>query len=120
MTGSDRKVKQTLHRLLSFISPKGMTAKERNALAKSAGVSVETLRTTLKRQTMNADTLIRLLLARGVSSQTIENLPQTELDQISQAEVEWLELGRDLSEAEKKEFAGLIRYLLIKWQLKSK
>ena len=87
-------------------------------MAKAAGISIETLRTTLKRQTMNADTLIRLLLARGVSAQTIENLPQTELDQLSQGEVEWLELGRELNEAEKREFASLVRFLLIKWQLK--
>lgn len=118
MSSVDRRVKQTLQKVLSYIAPKGMNAKERAELAKAAGISVETLRTTLKRQTMNADTLIRLLLARGVSAQTIENLPQTETDQLSQGEVEWLELGRELTEAEKKEFAGLVRYLLIKWQLK--
>ncbi|MGZ3745076.1 MAG: hypothetical protein ACXVBQ_14535 [Pseudobdellovibrionaceae bacterium] len=118
MSGSDRRIKQSLQRLLLFIVPKGMTAKERTSLANSAGISVETLRTTVKRQSLNADTLIRLLIARGVSAQTIENLPQTELVHLSQGEIEWMELGRELSEGEKKEFSGLVRFLLIKWQLK--
>lgn len=118
MTAPDRRVKQTLQRVLAFLIPKGMSAKEREALAKAAGISHETLRTSLKRQSMNADTLIRLLLARGVAPQAIENLPQTELKEMPMGEVDWLELGRELSEKEKKEFAGLIRYLRIKWMLK--
>lgn len=120
MINVDKKSKQTLSALLSLIAPKGMTAKERAVLARQAGINPETLRTMLRRQTVNADTLIRLLIARGVSPQTLENLPQTESKQMPPGEVEWLELGRELSETEKKEFAGLIRYLLIKWQLKAK
>ncbi|GIL18737.1 MAG: hypothetical protein BroJett040_24880 [Oligoflexia bacterium] len=69
---------------------------------------------------MNADTMIRLLLARGVSASTLENLPQTETSKLSRGEIEWNELGRELSEEEKREFASLIRYLLIRWKLKDK
>ncbi|WP_347359654.1 hypothetical protein [Bdellovibrio sp.] len=64
--------------------------------------------------------MIRLLLARGVSASTLENLPQTETSKLSRGEIEWNELGRELSEEEKREFASLIRYLLIRWKLKDK
>lgn len=118
MNANDKRVKQTLQKLLGFLIPAGMSPKEREALAKNAGISAETLRTSLKRQSMNADTLIRLLLARGVTTQTLENLPQTDLKSLPPGEAEWLELGRELSEMERKEFSGLIRYLRIKWSLR--
>ena len=120
MSVLDKQVKQILNKLTYFLSPKGMTAKERALLAKAAGISIETLRTSLKRKTMNADTLLRLLMARGISVDTLENLHQTETDQLPSGEVEWLEMGRELTDIEKREMVGLIRFLKVRWQLKAK
>jgi hypothetical protein len=92
-----------------------MRPKERTKLALEAGISGETLRHILKRQSLHADTLIRLLLARGVSVKTITNLPQTDLSKLSEAEVEWLEFGRELTAAEKVEFVALIKYVRAMW-----
>lgn len=120
MSDMDKRAKQTLSKLLTWLVPSGMTTKERNTLAKNSGISAETLRTTLKRQSMSADTLLRLLLARGVEQQALENLPQTNFKAISSGEAAWIDLGREMSEVERKEFAELIRFLRNKWNIKPK
>jgi hypothetical protein len=95
-----------------------MNAKERRALAEKAGISAETLRTNVRRKSFNADTLMRLLLARGVSAETLSHLPQTDFSKLSKSEVIWLELGRKLNDAEKVQFAELVEYLRVRWDLK--
>ena len=117
MASIDKQINQVMQKVLAMVAPKGMTSSERRELAKAAGISHESLRTTLKRKTMNADTLIRLLLARGVSASSIENLPQSEASKLSRGELDWIELGRELSEDEKREFSSLIRYLVGLWKL---
>lgn len=106
-----------LKQLIELVVPAGMTPAERRHLALKSGISEETLRTTLKRKSMNADTLLRLLLARGVSAKTLVQLPQTELAKLPKGEAEWLSLGRDLSEEERVEFVGLVKYLRARWKL---
>lgn len=117
MASIDKQINQVMQKVLAMVAPKGMTSSERRELAKAAGISHESLRTTLKRKTMNADTLIRLLLARGVSASSIENLPQSEASKLSRGELDWIELGRELSEDEKREFSSLIRYMVGRWKL---
>ncbi len=120
MSDIDKRAKQTLSKLLTWLVPSGMTPKERNSLAKTSGISPETLRTTIKRQSMSADTLLRLLFARGVDQQTLENLPQTNFKTLPPSEAAWIDLGRDMSETERKEYAELIRFLRNKWNIKPK
>lgn len=118
MSKVDREVKNVVQSLMSFIVPPGMTARERNDLARRAGVSANTLRTNLRRGTINADTLFRLLIARGVLPKTLANLPQEDLAKVSRGETEWLALGRQLTETERTEFAGLVRFVRSRWNLK--
>jgi hypothetical protein len=62
--------------------------------------------------------LIRLLLARGVSAETLAQLPQTDFSKLSKGEAIWLELGRKLTEGEKFQYAELIEYFRARWELK--
>ncbi len=63
---------------MEFVVPKGMEPKERAEVAKKAGLSPETLRTMSGRKSVNADTLVRLLIARGVNPNLLSNLPYLE------------------------------------------
>lgn len=120
MSDIDKRAKQTLSKILNWLIPAGMTTKERNTLAKNSGISPETLRTTLKRQSMSADTLLRLLLARGIDQNNLENLTQTNLKALPKSEADWIELGRILSDVERKEYTELVRFLRDKWTIKPK
>lgn len=120
MANIDKQIHQIMQKILAMIAPKGMSPSERKELAKSAGISPESLRTTLKRKTMNADTMIRLMLARGVPASAIENLPQSEPSKMSRGELDWAEVGRELSEEEKREFSSLVRYLVARWKVKDR
>jgi len=118
MSELDKEVKIVLSKLLDFIVPSGMNAKERRQLADRAGVSEETLRKTTQRQSLNADTLLRLLLARGVSLKTLVNLPQTDFTKLPPGETDWLQFGREASDIEKREYVALLRFLNSKWKLR--
>jgi hypothetical protein len=118
MRNSDRKIQALLTQLMDFLVPAGMTRKERLILAERAGISGETLRKNIQRKSLNADTLIRLLLARGVSPETLLQLPQSEFSELSKGETVWLELGRKLTDNEKSQYAELIEYIRIRWNLR--
>lgn len=118
MGKAEQEIEKVLEELLSLVVPEGMSAKERNQFAGRAGISPETLRTNIKRKTLNATTLIRLLLARGISPKTIIDLPQTEHARLSKGESDWLKFGRELGEDEKVEFVSLLKVLRSKWKLK--
>jgi len=118
MRKTDQEVKAVLQKLLDFIVPPGMTANERAQIAAKAGISVNTLRTNLRRKTINADTLIRLLLARGVQAKALTELPQLDTSKLSKGENNWLILGRQLSETERVEFAELVKFVRTRWNVK--
>ncbi len=117
MSNTDKEVKIVLSKLLEFIVPEGMSPKERRRLAAQAGISEETLRKNLQRKSLNADTLIRLLLARGVSAKALAAPQQADLSKLSEGEAGWAEFGRKLSEAERTEFVELLKYLRSRWDL---
>ncbi len=103
--------KLVLSRWMKFLVPASMSTKERRKVAARAGVSDETLRSSIRRQAINGDTLIRLFLARGISVQYLLELQQTERSAMSRGESLWAEVGLELSEVEKAEFAEIVRYL---------
>jgi hypothetical protein len=107
-----------MSQLMDFIVPASMSSRERHSLAEKAGISGETLRKNVQRKSFNADTLIRLLLARGVSAETLAQLPQSDLSKLSKGEAIWLELGRRLTDGEKFQYAELIEYFRARWNLK--
>jgi len=113
----DARVRIVLEKLMAFIVPEGMSVKDRNDLAQRAGISPETLRKNLQRNSLNADTLIRLLLARGVTTETLTTLPQLNLETISKGEQAWLQFGLEITDRERLEFLELLRYIMLRWEL---
>lgn len=101
-----------------MLIPPGMSPAERRELAAKAGLNPNSLRVGVHRRSLGADTLIRLMLARGIAARALKQLPQTELDKLSQGETEWLSLGRQMNEKEKVEFAGLVRFMRGRWELR--
>ncbi len=118
MAEIDKTVKSIINALMDFAVPEGMTSKERAKLAKKAGLSPETLRTMAWRKTVNADTLIRLLIARGVDPKLLANLPQSKTSQIDDSERDWIRFGHKLSSKERSNFISLIKFLKTRWELK--
>lgn len=114
----DVESKTVLEELLHLLIPPGMTAAERRELATKAGLNPNSLRVGVHRRSLGADTLLRLMLARGIAARTLKQLPQTELDKLSRGEGEWLSLGRELTEKERIEFAGLVRFMRARWDLR--
>lgn len=114
----DSEAKAALAELLDILVPASMTPAERKTLAAKAGLNPNSLRVGIHRRSLGADTLIRLMLARGISSRSIKQLPQTELAQLSKGEGEWLSLGRQLTDDERVEFSGLVRFMLARWELR--
>lgn len=117
MAKLDEEVKLVLERLLSIVVPKGMSPRERRHLAKKAGISDETLRAGIRNRSLRSDTLLRLLLARGVSPKTLATLPQSDVTQLNRGDFVWLDYGTQLTEEEKIEYIGLIRFIRSKWNL---
>lgn len=103
--------KLVLSRWIRFLVPESMTANEKRKVAQKAGVSHETLRKTVQRRSLNGDTLVRLFLARGISVRSLVELEQSERAAMSKGEILWAEMGVELSEEEKTEFAEIVRFL---------
>lgn len=117
MSKLDNEVELILERLLALVVPKGMSAKERRQLARRAGISDETLRAGIRNRSLRSDTLIRLLVARGVSPKTLASLPQSDSAELNRGDFVWLQYGSQLTEDEKVEFVSLIRFIREKWAL---
>ncbi|MBS1983259.1 MAG: hypothetical protein JST16_03730 [Bdellovibrionales bacterium] len=117
MAKLDDDVELILERLLKLVVPVGMGTRERRQLAKKAGISDETLRAGIRNRSLRSDTLIRLLVARGVSPKTLASLSQSDAGQLNRGDFVWLEYGNHLTEQEKVEFVSLIRFMKDKWEL---
>ena len=117
---SDKKVRTILEELMEFIVPRGMSPRQRAELARRAGLDPETLRTMARRKSVHADTLIRLLLARGVAPRSISLLPQTHEENMEESEMEWILFGQKLTSLERSEFLRLMEFLQRRWGLKKR
>jgi hypothetical protein len=99
-------------KVIEFLVPEGMVPKERDKLAKKAGLSPESLRNIVRRKgKMTANSLFRLLIAKGVETQDLAYPKQSNYKKLTKGEVDWIEMGKDLDETEKREFSSLVRYL---------
>ena len=58
--------------------------KELERVSKMTALSKSTLRMAQKRKSINADTLIKLFLAHGVSPEVLLNLPRKNISQVSE------------------------------------
>lgn len=115
---NEKDVEKVINSLIDRIYPKGMKTRELKELAKSAKLSPETIRQMRRRKSLTTQTLIRLLMAIGVKSNDITNLPQNGRSGLSNEHTEWNKLGTSLSTAEVKEFTSFIKYVRKHWQMK--
>ena len=113
MSKIDKDVEKLRDQLLTRLIPEHWTPAERKAFAKRAGISDETIRTIIRRRNLNADTLLRLLLAKGVDFDAILNFPQKNLSKatLTQGEKSWFKIGSELSEDELVEYSSLVEYV---------
>ena len=70
------------------------------------------------RQSISADTLIKLLLAQGVSPDILLNLPRTRPSKISETLTLWNKIGLNLSSKEREKLGKFIKVLMTEWKLK--
>ena len=110
-------VEKIINSLIDRIYPKEMKAPELRELAKGASFSAESIRQIRRRKSLEAKTLIRLLLAIGVHPNDLINLPQKGNTKISRVHSEWNRLGTTLTESEVKEFVAFIKHVRKQWRL---
>ena len=114
----EKDVEKVINVLIDRVYPKEMRGPELTKLAKAANLSPETIRQLRRRQSLTAQTLIRLLIATGVKGKDITNLPQNGPSTLSHEHTEWNKLGTSLSVAEAREFVSFIKHVRKHWQMK--
>jgi len=112
----DKDISMAWDGLWEFLLPKGMTPKERNDLARKAGLKPESVRLAARRRSMNAETLLRLLIAKGVAPSVFCNFPVAE-SKMPKEDRLWQQLGRSLPNEKKREYATLIEWIESRWEI---
>jgi lambda repressor-like predicted transcriptional regulator len=113
-----KNVSKVLSAWLDITIPKDSAHGELQKLAKEAGLSPGTLKSLRSRQSFSASTIVSLLLARGVSEQSLTNLTMSEKTKVSTSLNEWNKLGLILADKQRNQFLDLIQYLIKKWNVK--
>ena len=76
-------INKILVELLEQLIPEKMPKGEVEKLSIASGVSASAIRGARSRESLNSDTLIKLLRAHGVSADTLMNLPRNKPSKIS-------------------------------------
>jgi hypothetical protein len=111
--------KSIISNWISWLVPKGMKTPDIEALAKSAKISPGTIRQIRNRGSVSADTIVSLMLARGVSKDQLENLSQDGKSSFSKSLTEWNRIGNKLSEEERQKVLQVMKLLLENWKIKN-
>ena len=114
----DVEVDRLIADLIDQLIPPRLPRGEAQRISAITGLSVTTIRSIRNRKNLSADTLLRLLLARGVSPAVLTSLPRTSRSEASRQDTRWAKLGASLSEIEMEKTIELIRFLLKSWRLK--
>jgi hypothetical protein len=113
-----RRTKKVLNSWIRDFIPEDMPFGEVEKLAKAAQISPGTLRQIRKRESVSADTILSILLARGVPEEALMNLPQSEAAAFSRSLSEWNRLGNTLSDGQRENIIKLVKVLLGDWKLR--
>ncbi len=113
-----KKVNDTISELIEQLIPERIKKGELTKICKATGLSESTLRMIRSRKSVSADTLIKLLVANGVSFDTITNLPRSKPSKICKSLTMWNKLGLSLNEAEREKIIKFIKTILVDWKLK--
>lgn len=115
MKVKDSDIDKVISAYLEQLVPEAMTPKERKALAKTAGISEDTLRTVRRRNSLSANTLFRLLAAHGIAPEDILKLIKGNPRIMSKPWQDWIKLGSQVPDDQKSDFADIVRFIKAKW-----
>ena len=94
-----------------------LNAQIRKKISQEGGISEETLRTAQQRCSMNLDTFLRILYARGVNLKKFVDSLQTEkFTPLLPKEAEWIRFGMKLKEKDRKQYLDLLNFLESRWK----
>ena len=86
--------------------------------SKTTKLSGTTLRNINSRKGFTADSLIKLLLANGVSEDLLTNLPRSKPSQVSKTLTEWYKIGLSLTDKQRETIGNFVKVLKSDWQLR--
>lgn len=98
--------------------PKDMAFGDVQKLAKAAQISPSTIRQVRSRESVSADTIVSVMLARGVSEDDLMSLPQRGEVKYSKSLGDWNRLGNKLSDKQREQIIKLVNFLFAEWKLK--
>lgn len=98
--------------------PKDMPFGDVQRLAKAAQLSPGTLRQIRNRGSVGAETILSILLAKGVPEENLIGLKPTGEVKFSQSLADWNRFGATLSEKQREQLLRLVQFLLSDWTLK--
>ena len=108
-------VNKILHKLLEQLVQKDKNIAK---LSKATKLSETALRNLESRKSINADSLIKLLLANGVSEDLLTNLPRNKPSQVSETLTNWHKIGLSLNDKQREKIGSFIKILKSDWQLR--
>ena len=123
----DKEVRAATDELFANILPKEtdpktkkktlLNPKIRKQISQEGGISDETLRTARQRGSMNLDTLLRILYARGVDlKKFVGSVKTKKFDPLLPNEAEWLRFGMKLGEKDRGVYLDLLKCLEERWK----
>ena len=112
---NQRLVDKILHNLLSQLIGKREFLKN---LHQATKLSKTTLRNIKSRKGLTADSLIKLLLAHGVSEDLLTNLPRSKPSKISKTLTEWNKIGVSLTDEEREKIGRFVKTVKSEWRIR--
>lgn len=110
--------KRVLNAWIRDYLPKEMSFGDVQKLAKAAQLSPSTLRQIRNRGSVSAETIISIMIAKGVSEDDLINIRPTSDVKYSKSLSDWNRVGSTISEKQREQLLKLVHFLLTEWTLK--
>lgn len=110
--------KRVLNAWIKDYLPKDMPFGDVQRLAKAAQLSPSTIRQIRNRGSVSAETILSILLAKGIPEEDLINLKPSGDVKFSKSLTEWHRLGSSLSEKQREQLLKFVQFLLSDWTLK--
>jgi hypothetical protein len=99
--------------------PEDMPFGEINRLAKAANLHPASIRQIRSRERLSAETIVAVMLARGVAVDDLVNIAQRGESSFSKSLSEWNHLGNTLSDKQREHVIKLVKFILGEWKIKA-
>lgn len=110
--------KRVLNSWIKEHIPKDMPFGDMQRLAKAAQLSPTTLRHIRQRGSVSAETILSIMLAKGVPEEDLINIRPTGDAKFSKSLSEWNRIGNSLNERQREQIVKFVQFLLADWTLK--